>query len=212
MDLIEETEGLVRPNLEWLEHIQHPDTPNSHKMFTDQSYHYSFWQNAEHSIVLIDESGKFIDANPRFLDLVGATFAELEGKSFFDLVDARFFKRDSVNIRAIIDSKIYSYINMTQLKHKKKQKNLIPVKVVATRIPATLNHPFRHIIIHLYSMPDSVIIPNKEVLDMQPFEWKSLIMQPWFIKSTFFLVGLLSILIALSGHLTPILDKLLDKL
>lgn len=206
-----ETE-LVHADESWLEHIKKSSTPNSHKMFTDQSYHFSFWQNAEHSIILIDERGNIIAANPRFLDLTGTSFADLKTRSFFDMIDSRFFKRDRVNIEAIVDSRVYSYINKTQLQANKRNKNLIPVKVVATRVPATLNHPFRHIVIHLYEMPDAVIVRNKEVVDMQPFEWKRLFMQPWFVKSVIWLFGLIAVLTAISGQLQPILHKLIEKL
>lgn len=212
MENYEVEASLVQPDEAWMEHIKKSTTPNSHKMFTDQSYHFSFWQNAEHSIILIDEHGNILAANPRFLNLTGTSFADLRDRSFFEMIDVRFFKRDLVNIEAIIDSKVYSYINKTQIKTKNKNKNLIPVKVVATRVPATLNHPFRHIVVHLYEMPDAVIVRNKEVQDMQPFEWKKLFLQPWFVKSAMWLIGLLAILISLSGQLQPIIHKLIEKL
>lgn len=211
MDTYEVDTMMVKPDEEWLKHIQKPNTPNSHKMFTDQSYHLSFWQNAEHSIILIDEHGIIIAANPRFQNLTNTTFADLKNRCFYDMIDSRFFKRDRVNIEAIIDSKVYSYISKTQLTRHKKH-NLIPVKVVATRVPATVNHPFRHIIIHLYEMPEAVIVRNKEVEGLGPFNWKQLLLQPWFIKSAFWLLALITTLIAISGHLHPIINKLLEKL
>lgn len=205
---------VVYADEEWLAHIHNPNTPYPHKMFTDQAYHFSFWQNAEHSIILIDEAGKIISANPRFCNLIDTTLAEIKGNSFYELIDSRFFKRDLVNIEAIIDSKVYSYINRSQIKTNKKKTNLIPVKVVATRVPATLNHPFRHVIIHLYEMPDATIIRNREVVDlqMQADGWKGVLRQPWFIKSAIWLVALLAILISLSGNLLPLIEKLIDKI
>lgn len=204
---------VVYPDEEWLAHIHNVNTPYSHKMFTDQAYHFSFWQNAEHSIILINEEGQIISANPRFCNLVDTTLAEIKDKSFYELIDSRFFKRDLVNIEAIIDSKVYSYINRSQIKTNKKKRSLIPVKVVATRVPATLNHPFRHIIVHLYEMPDATIVRNREVVDLQNEAdgWRGILRQPWFLKSAFWLIALLAILISLSGNLLPLLEKLIEK-
>lgn len=203
---------LVRADDEWLDHIKKDDTPNSHKMFTEQSYHFSFWQNAEHSIILIDEDGNIISCNPRFLTLTGNTLAALKGCNFYDMIDRRYFRSDQTNLEAIIDSNIYSHVGRTQIVANRKDKHLIPVKMVATRVPSTLNHPFRHLVIHLYEMPDAVIVRNKEVQDMQPYELKRLLMQPWLIKSAMWLIGLLAILISLSGQLQPILHKLIEKI
>lgn len=205
---------VVQIDEEWLGHIANPTSPYPLKMFTEQSYYYSFWQNAEHSIVLIDESGRIVSANPRFLTLVDKTLAELNEKSFYDLIDKRFFKRDFINIEAIINSKVYSYNAKSQLKTSKGDKGLVPVKVVATRVPATLHHPFRHIIVQLYEMPDSVIVRNKEVvaLEHEADGWKSILRQPWFLKSAFWLIALFAILISLSGNLLPLLEKLIEKI
>lgn len=208
----EQVDELVRADRNWLEHILDADSPKSHRMFTEQSYHYSFWQNAEHSIVLIDEDGNIITANPRFLTLTGNTLPELQECNFFDMIDRKHFRRDQANIEAIIDSNIYSYVSKTKILGKNSKKDYIPVKVVATRVPSTLNHPFRHIVIHLYEMPDKRVVKNSEVTDMEPFEWKRLFTQVWFVKMCFWLVGLLAILISLSGHLHPILEKIMEKL
>lgn len=203
---------IVKVDNSWLEHISREDSPKSHRMFTDQSYHFSFWQNAEHSIILIDEDGNIITANPRFLTLTGNTLAELQECNFFDMIDRKNFRRDQANIEAIIDSNIYSYVSKTKILSKSSKKDYIPVKVVATRVPSTLNHPFRHIIVHLYEMPDKRVVKNSEVTDMEPFEWKRLFSQVWFVKMCFWLVGLLAVLVSLSGHLQPILEKLLEKI
>lgn len=203
---------LVKADETWLEYIKKDDTPNSHKMFTDQSYHYSFWQNAEHSIILIDEKGNIISCNPRFLTLTGNTLAQLKGCNFYDMIDRRYFRADQINLEAIVNSNIYSHVGKTQIATNRKDKHLIPVKMVATRVPSTLNHPFRHLVVHLYEMPDAVIVRNREVQDMQPFEFKRLFLQPWFVKSAMWLIGLLAILISLSGQLQPLLHKLIEKL
>lgn len=202
---------VVKADEEWLEHIREEDAPFSHKMFTDASYHMSFWQKANHGIILIDEEGEIITANPYFCDLVGKSLAELRNESFYKLIDGRYFKKDIININEVINSAAYSYQSDTQLT---KKTNLVPVRILATRVPATLSHPFRHIIIHLYKLRDVHIVKNPEYEKTKNyiFGWKEIVMQPWFIKSAFALLALLSILISLSGHLVPILEKLMEKL
>lgn len=201
---------VVRADEEWLEHIKDENAPFSHKMFTDPSYHSSFWQRANHGIILIDEEGSIITANPYFCDLVGKAIGELRGQSFYQLIDEKYFKRDILNINEVIDSAAYSYQSNTQIGH---HKNLIPVQLLATRVPATLSHPFRHIIIHLYKLGNTYIVKNPEYEKTKNhiYGWKELALQPWFIKLAFIFLTILVILISLSGHLVPILEKLLLK-
>lgn len=202
---------VVHPDEEWLEHIKEDDAPFSHKMFTDGSYHSSFWQNANHGIILIDEEGEIITANPYFCDLVGKSISELRHQSFYKLIDGRYFKKDILNINEVINSAAYSYQSDTQLV---KKEDLVPVRVLATRVPATLSHPFRHIIIHLYKLRDRHIVRNPEYEKTKNYVygWKELFLQPWFVKCAFVFLTILVILISLSGHLVPILEKLLLKL
>lgn len=201
----------VRPDKEWLEHIKQEKSSFSHRIFTDYSYYLSFWQNSEHSIILIDESGSIIACNPHFCDLVDQTIGELKNKSFFDLIDKKHFKRDIVNIQEVIDSAIYSYSTESQIE--KHHSNIIPVQLIATRIPATLSHPFRHIVVHLYELHDATIVrnPTYEKVKNGIYGWKELFLQPWFVKLAFVFLIILMVLITLSGHLIPVVDKLLEK-
>lgn len=203
--------NVVKADDQWLKHIKEEDAPFSHKMFTDSSYHMTFWEKANHGIILIDEEGDIISANPYFCDMVGKTISELRHQSFYKLIDSRYFKKDILNIEEVINSAVYSYQSDTQLI---KHKNLVPVRVLATRVPATLSHPFRHIIIHLYRLRDVQIIknPDYEKTKNYIYGWKELFLQPWFVKCAFIFLSLLAILVSLSGHLVPILEKLLLKM
>lgn len=204
---------IVRPDKEWLEHIQTTKSSYSHRIFTEYSYYLSFWQNAEHSIILIDEEGKIIACNPHFCDLVGQTVAELKKRSFFELIDRKHFKRDIVNMQEVIDSSVYTYSADTQLENQNIHSNKIPVQLIVTRIPATLSHPFRHIVIHIYELHDATIVrnPTYEKVKNNIYGWKELFLQPWFVKLAFVFLIILMILITLSGHLIPVVDKLLEK-
>lgn len=201
---------LVKPDETWLEHINDDNTPFSHKMFTDPSYHSSFWEKANHGVILIDEEGNIITANPYFCNLVGKSIGELRNQSFYQLIDERYFKRDILNINEIIDSAAYSYQSDTQVIN---HKTLIPVQILATRVPATLSHPFRHIIVHMYKLGGAQIVknPSYEKTKNYIYGWKELVFQPWFIKLAFIFLTILVVLISLSGQLVPILEKLLLK-
>lgn len=201
--------GFVCPSDEWLQHIYQEGTPESHKMFTEQSYYDSFWRTAEHGVVLCDEEGTIISCNPYFLDMVDSQLDDAKGKSIYNLISERFLKQDYTNIKAIINSSIYSYSNDNELKNKSGN-DLIPVRIVATRVPSSLHYPFKHLIIHFYEMK------KNETFEFNPSKteemtWKKIVMQPWFIKCSFAIIALIVVLISISGQLFPILQKILEK-
>ena len=203
--------GFVCPSDEWLQHIYQEGTPESHKMFTEQSYHDSFWRTAEHGIVLCDTEGNIIACNPYFLDLVESQLDDVLDKSIYNLISERFLKQDYTNIKAIINSRIYSYSNDNELINHDGNE-LIPVRIVATRVPSSLHYPFKHLIIHFYEMKKTgafeITTLHNRVDEMT---WKKLVMQPWFIKCSFAIIALIVVLISISGQLFPILQKLLEK-
>lgn len=211
-DILRE-KNLIYPDPQWLEHIQSTTNyvPNSHRMFTDSSYHLSLWENAEHSILLISEDGKILSANPHFCDLVHQTMGELHNESFFKLIDKKYFKRDIINLNEIINSNVYIYDSGTQLQDT--DKKLIPVRMIATRVPASLNHPFRHLVVQIYELTDTHIVKNPEYekIKNHVFGWKELILTPWFVKLVFIFLIVLSILIALTGDLVPLVEKIIHK-
>lgn len=203
--------GFVCPNDEWLKHIYQEGTPESHKMFTEQSYYDSFWRMAEHGIVLCDDEGTIISCNPYFLDMVESQLDDVKEKSIYNLISERFLKQDYTNIKSIINSYIYSYSNDNELKNHDGD-DLIPVRIVATRVPSSLHYPFKHLIIHFYEMKKSDLIPLVQQPVTEEMTWKKLVMQPWFIRCSFAIIALIVILISISGQLFPILQKLLEKI
>lgn len=204
--------GFVCPSDEWLQHIYQEGTPESHKMFTEQSYYDSFWRTAEHGIVLCDEEGSVISCNPYFLDMVDCQLDDIKEKCIYNLVSERFLKQDYTNIKAIINSSIYSYSNDNELKQDSGDK-LIPVRIVATRVPSSLHYPFKHLVIHFYEIKKSELYDfATDGVQNENMTWKKLVMQPWFIKCSFAIVALIIILISISGQLFPILQKLLEKI
>lgn len=205
----------VACDTEWIDYIKGSNAMASHVMFSSQSYLDSFWIHAEHGIFLLDENTNIIDANPYFLDMLDCTLAEVQTKKLADITPNEFHRTDFTNINAIILGKQYSYTKDSELTKKMDKGNLIPVKLVATRVPSSLNYPFKHIIVQVY--------PRLNYDDMKKFGltytedksllsiFKSLLFQPWFTKSLFALIAFICIILAFSGDLAMVINKCIDK-
>lgn len=181
-------------------------------MFTSQSYYDSFWATAEHGIILCDNKGKIISANPYMRDLLHAQLSDLQSRNIFTLISERFLKQDYTNINAIINSNIYSYSTDNEFKEPHNPTKLIPVHIVATRVPSSLHQPFQHLIIHIYEMRGAVLYDNIPSSIKESGDWKSIIKQPWFLKWCFALLSLIIILTSISGQLFPLIQKILEKM
>lgn len=211
MEEQEQIAELVKHDDEWIEYIKGDNVPLPHKMFTDQSYFDSFWQHAEHGIILCAHDGKILSANSYMRDMLHAQLSELQGENIFNLISERFLKQDYTNISAIIKSTIYSYSTDNEMKEPKNPSNLIPVHIVATRVPSSVKHPFRHLIIHIYEMKGVVFYDRMPNSLKDSTDWKSIVKQPWFLKWCFALVALIIILTSISGQLFPLIQKALEK-
>lgn len=210
--ITKEIEELIVKSDKWIEHIAEKGTPLSHKMFAAESYFKAFWQNAEHAMLLLDENFKIVDVNPAFCELVQITAAEATTKSFRELVPDYRFRTDYVNIKSIIHGDQYSFSGDNDIKEEFSNKKLIPVRIVATRVPANLHHNFKHIIMHIYELS-----PYNEQYLRQPKPdhketWGDVFrccLKKHFVAALITLSTIL-ILAACAGGLNPLLQKLLE--
>ena len=53
----------IRPDKNWIEISENAEIPAT-RMFTSESYYRSFWDLAEHGVVLVDNNKQIIYANP----------------------------------------------------------------------------------------------------------------------------------------------------
>lgn len=181
-------------------------------MFTCQSYFDSFWATAEHGIIICDKQGKIISANPYMRDLLHCSLADIQKANLFNLISERFLKQDYTNIMSIINSDIYSYSTDNEFKEPSNPASLIPVHIVATRVPSSLQHPFQHLIIHIYEMRGAVFYDRMPPQLKETTDWKTIFKQPWFLKWCFALISLIIILTGISGQLFPLIQKLIEKM
>lgn len=190
---------------EWLEYISRDDAPISHKMFTCQSYFDSFWERCDHGILILDENCNVIEANPYFLDLIGSNLTEIKNKSLQDVVSERTIVADYTNITSIIKANQYSYETNTEVNYKFKGVKLIPVKLIASRVPSTLNLPFQHVIVHIYEIKDAFVYTENDYICNK--SWGELL-KIWFSKGWFtkWLLVLLTIIILILGYNGNLLD------
>ena len=204
----------VRADDTWMEDAQNSLT-SSVRMFTAESYHRSFWDLAEHGIVLLDANKNIIEANSFFVNLVGISAADLEGRNIADIVDGRYLRTDNINLNAILNGRYYSYSTdeeITQIRGNRHQ--LIPVRVIVTRVPSTLTDEFQHFIVQIYKIERTVQINGQPFVNQNEQSFtnilKNLLMQPWFVKTALWIIFILIIALTLSGNLMPIIEKFIN--
>jgi PAS domain S-box-containing protein len=204
----------VRADQDWLD-----DTANSPvssvRMFTSESYHRSFWDLAEHGIVLLDADKNIIEANPYFVQLVGMSAADLEGKNISEIVTTRHWRTDNVNLNALIKGSYYSYTNEEEIIHIGiKSTDLVHVRIIVTRVPSTLTDEFQHFIVQVYKIEKAIQIDGQPFVNQANQSYsniiKNLLMQPWFVQTALWVLLVLIVALTLSGNLMPVIEKFLN--
>lgn len=204
----------VRADQDWLE-----DTANSPvssvRMFTSESYHRSFWDLAEHGIVLLDADKNIIEANPYFVQLVGMSAADLEGKNISEIVTTRHWRTDNVNLNALIKGSYYSYSNEEEIIHiGVKSTDLVHVRIIVTRVPSTLTDEFQHFLVQVYKIEKAIQIDGQPFVNQANQSYsniiKNLLMQPWFVQTALWVLLILIVALTLSGNLMPVIEKFLN--
>lgn len=206
--------SVVRSDKEWLEISENAEVPAT-RMFTSESYYRSFWDLAEHGVVLVDNNKQIIYANPYFVHLIGITGAELIGTHISEIIDTRYWNVDNVNMNALIRGGQYSYSNEEHIvRHANKNNELIQVRVIVTRVPSTLTADFQHFIVQVYKIERAVQVNGQPFVNQNEQSYtnifKNLLMQPWFIKTALWFLAILVIMLTLSGNLMPVIEKLLN--
>lgn len=121
-------------------------------MFVNESYFKSFWECADHPIIVVDKDKKIIEANPAFAEMLGITQMEARKVNISELIPEFHCQTDFTNINAVLNGDLYSFTSDSGLIKKKlsSDTNLIPVRIVATRVPSQLHENVQHIILHIY--------------------------------------------------------------
>lgn len=203
--------SVVRADDIWMTDAQ--DSPvSSVRMFTSESYHRGFWDLAEHGVVILDRNKNIIEANPYFVQLVGISAADLEGMNIASIIDTRYWRSDNVNLNALIRGAYYSYIVDEEILHyDDRHNNLVPVRVIVTRVPSTLTDEFQHFVVQVYKIERAIQIDGQPFVNKasQSFSdiLKNLLTQPWFVKTALWVISILIIALILSGNLMPVIDK-----
>lgn len=206
--------SVVRADKEWLDVSENAEVPAT-RMFTSESYYRSFWDLAEHGVVLVDNNKQIIYANPYFVHMIGVTSAELIGMHISEIVDTRYWNVDNVNMNTLIRGGQYSYSNEEHIvRHAGRNNELIQVRVIVTRVPSTLTEDFQHFIVQIYKIERAVQVNGQPFVNQNEQSYtnifKNLLMQPWFIKTALWFLAILVIMLTLSGNLMPVIEKLLN--
>jgi PAS domain S-box-containing protein len=206
--------SVVRSDKEWLKISENAEVPAT-RMFTSESYYRSFWDLAEHGVVLVDNNKQIIYANPYFVHMIGITGAELIGMHISEIIDTRYWNVDNVNMNTLIRGGQYSYSNEEHIvRHAGRNNELIQVRVIVTRVPSTLTEDFQHFIVQIYKIERAVQVNGQPFVNQNEQSYtnifKNLLMQPWFIKTALWFLAILVIMLTLSGNLMPVIEKLLN--
>jgi PAS domain S-box-containing protein len=206
--------SVVRSDKEWLEVSENAEVPAT-RMFTSESYYRSFWDLAEHGVVLVDNNKQIIYANPYFVHMIGITSAELIGMHISEIIDTRYWNVDNVNMNTLIRGGQYSYSNEEHIvRHAGRNNELIQVRVIVTRVPSTLTADFQHFIVQIYKIERAVQVNGQPFVNQNEQSYtnifKNLLMQPWFIKTALWFLAILVVMLTLSGNLMPVIEKLLN--
>lgn len=203
----------------WIQHTLQESTPISHRAFTNHSYYESFWERAEHGIIIVDRNGTIMDANPCFYKMIETSKAEIIRKNIQDIVSKNSAITDIDNIRSVANGELYSVSIHNFFKYKNEKNSYISARLIITRIPSELCDDFEHIIIHIYPYEEETqLIQNTNTDSIQTQKskswtevFKSLFLQKWFVVILSLIISLIILLVAISGNLMPLLEKLIDN-
>lgn len=208
------TNKVVRADEDWINDTK-TSPVSSVRMFTSESYHRSFWDLAEHGIVLLDANKNIIEANPYFVQMIGITAADLEGRNIAEIVGGRHWRTDNINLNALMKGTYYSYTNEEEIvavEHGRN--NLIPVRVIVTRVPSTLTEDFQHFVVQIYKIEKAVQINGQPFVNQvnQPLEniFKTLLTQKWFVQTALWVISILIVCLLLSGNFAQVFEKIFN--
>ena len=209
---MENLHRMVEGSNEWLNHIKSNESTEAQRMFSSESYFTSLWQHSHHAMAIVSEDGTIVDGNPAFCNLLGIEYNECLGLKIKNFVADGQFRQDMRMIQTMVCGRMYQGQTEQRWNFRLNPNGpFIPVRLKATRIPANLTRPFRHIIIQVYDL-------RSTRYDMQGNNWvnqgwqqilKYLVIQH-FGKICGIIMTLL-ILLALIGTLGQTIDRIIDS-
>lgn len=153
---------VVKADEAWLTHIKNPETPTSQCMFTSESYYTALWEHLHHGILIVDQDGEIIEANRKAIQILKTTGIEIEDCNLKDIIPAGEWDVEYGDYRTVVEGKTHEAIREMNVKTVQDKFKTIPVRLVTTRIPWSLTHPFQHTIIHLYPLVSTKQLQNLE--------------------------------------------------
>lgn len=200
---------------EWFEHCASVDAPPSRFMFTNESYFKSFFHNANHGILIINDKYEIVDCNPFMVTLMSTSPAELRTKELKDIIADKHINHDYVNVTSIIKGTSYSMNINSEIKERFKSSHLIPVKIICTRIPSNLSDSFKYVIVHIYPVNNAYASMATGTFDEKTHGipehsnvyslLQTIIQAKWFG----WVIGAIVMLTALSGQLSDLVKALI---
>lgn len=179
-------------------------------IYSTRDYYYVGWEIARHGLLVVDFKGHIVDANPFFCEKIDFQRSELIGKSVNDFCvrSEDLHGSDSINILTLLQSVNQQSTNQCEMTTK--ENKLYRCRWVANRIPADLQYPFSHSIVHVYFLGETnytKIINQVEKIEKKESNVLYKILDSVWTK---FAIILVIILTALGGSLPEILKHIIN--
>lgn len=196
----------------WIEFIQSGAASDPQKIFTSESYFYAFWELADHGVLIIDEAGSIVDANPAFLNMVHSDISEITSMKIKDLLPNIEYKQDIGLFTSVIKGAKKNFEVEANINYEFKDKKQIPVKIIACRIPTESGRPFNHFIVQIYDRRGDSLY-NNLAEDYKNMSWGDLAKKTICEHFTSVILTIFSftLILALTGDLGAVIGKLIDK-
>lgn len=135
-----------------------PDTEPDYRFdaaFANPDYAKPYAHFARHGVAHVSESGRYLDCNQAFAEILQRTKGEIIGQSFEAFTAAEDITMDWAQMRDLLNSLSNRY--EMQKSYLTKGGKRIPVNIRVWRYPASVAEPFGHFVVHCYALPP---VPN----------------------------------------------------
>lgn len=129
----------------------------SREAFSGEDYYSAYWASTIHGVGHVSEAGVFLDCNDAYLKILGRTRAQVIGHAFQEFTYMPDLGTDIQNVAELVEGYANSY-GMDK-SYVMPDGTLRHVNLQVRRIPWSLNHPFRHFVVHCYRkepLPENV--------------------------------------------------------
>lgn len=184
------------------------------EIYSTESYFDAGWGHVAHGMLILDDNGVIVDANPFFCLKMNLLRREIKGLNIHDfcVLADDLTNSDYINVYSLLQNRSVKVMNTCNLKDQ--ENKLFRVKWVAHRIPSNLKYQFIHSVVHVYFISESSFDKMKRLVEHEEDKENANALIRFITK--FFdstagkaFIFLVLILTAVGGSLPSLIEKLL---